>query len=155
MMTPQMRSRHDAAIDNWNRALQTYRASVDLYGRVVEMQHRRGVHRLRTTTAPAALLNVAPPLPSPPALDELTAREREVALLIARGFSNHQIAQALVITDGTTANHVGHIMAKLGVANRIGVAAAVFAQGTGTDPPSSVEPIPLITRFTATANAKS
>jgi DNA-binding NarL/FixJ family response regulator len=60
-------------------------------------------------------------------MNELTPREREVALLIARGFSNRQIATQLVITQGTAANHVAHIINKLGVTNRASVAATVTA----------------------------
>jgi DNA-binding CsgD family transcriptional regulator len=44
----------------------------------------------------------------------LTQREREIAVLIARGQTNRQIAAELVITEGTVANHVVHILAKLG-----------------------------------------
>jgi DNA-binding CsgD family transcriptional regulator len=42
-------------------------------------------------------------------LTGLTAREVEVLILIARGISNKQIAQRLVITPKTAPNHVGHI----------------------------------------------
>jgi DNA-binding NarL/FixJ family response regulator len=56
----------------------------------------------------------------------LTSRECEVAKLIARGYTNRQIAQALVVTEGTAANHVAHILSKLGVANRTQVAARML-----------------------------
>jgi DNA-binding CsgD family transcriptional regulator len=55
-------------------------------------------------------------------LGELTPREHEVAALIAQGFTNDQIAQRLVVTTGTVANHVAHILAKLGVSSRVHVA---------------------------------
>jgi DNA-binding NarL/FixJ family response regulator len=55
----------------------------------------------------------------------LTTRERDVAMLIARGLTNRQIANELVIGAGTVANHVGHILEKLGCANRAQVAAWV------------------------------
>jgi non-specific serine/threonine protein kinase len=48
----------------------------------------------------------------------LTRREYEVADLVARGLSNQQIAEKLVIARGTAANHVGHILAKLDASNR-------------------------------------
>jgi non-specific serine/threonine protein kinase len=57
----------------------------------------------------------------PPA-PELTAREREVAALLERGLTNRQIAQALVISEGTARIHVQHVLAKLGVSSRAQVA---------------------------------
>ena len=53
----------------------------------------------------------------------LTAREREVAVLIARGLTNRQIAEALVISERTADTHVGNILGKLGLATRAQVAA--------------------------------
>ncbi len=55
-------------------------------------------------------------------LGELTPREREVAALIANGMSNDEIAQRLVLTSGTVANHVAHILAKSGLRSRVQVA---------------------------------
>jgi DNA-binding NarL/FixJ family response regulator len=52
----------------------------------------------------------------------LGPRELEVAALIARGYSNAQIAQILPLTSGTIANHVRAIKAKLGVGSRQEVA---------------------------------
>jgi len=52
----------------------------------------------------------------------LTRREQEVAALIARGLTNRQIAEHLVITEGTAANHVVHILNKLGYSSRTQVA---------------------------------
>jgi DNA-binding NarL/FixJ family response regulator len=48
----------------------------------------------------------------------LTRREREVAALVARGATNRQIAEALVLTEGTAANHVRRILLKLGLESR-------------------------------------
>ncbi len=50
--------------------------------------------------------------------DELTAREREVAALIARGRSNGEIADELVVSKRTIEKHIAHIIMKLGVTNR-------------------------------------
>ena len=50
------------------------------------------------------------------ALDELTAREREVLALLAEGLSNHAIAQRLVVTDRTVEAHVKQIFQKLDLA---------------------------------------
>jgi DNA-binding NarL/FixJ family response regulator len=59
----------------------------------------------------------------------LTRRERDVASLIARGQTNRQIAATLVITEGTVANHVVHILAKLGYNARSQI--AVWAANNG------------------------
>jgi DNA-binding NarL/FixJ family response regulator len=55
----------------------------------------------------------------------LTPREVEVLRLVARGLSNKQIAERLVITRKTASNHVEHIYAKAGVSNR--AQASLFA----------------------------
>jgi DNA-binding CsgD family transcriptional regulator len=52
----------------------------------------------------------------------LTPREREVALLLARGLTNRQIADNLVITERTVAAHVEHLLGKLGFTSRTQVA---------------------------------
>jgi predicted ATPase/class 3 adenylate cyclase/DNA-binding CsgD family transcriptional regulator/Tfp pilus assembly protein PilF len=59
----------------------------------------------------------------------LTARQREVACLIAQARTNRQIAEALVITEGTAANHVVHILNKLGFNSRIQIAAWAVSHG--------------------------
>ena len=59
----------------------------------------------------------------------LTAREVEVLGLLARGHSNREIAQRLVVTPKTAANHVEHIYAKLGVSSR--AAATLYATQHG------------------------
>jgi len=62
----------------------------------------------------------------------LTAREIEVLILLARGMSNKQIAERLVITPKTAGNHVEHIYAKIDASNR--AAAAMFAVQHGLFP---------------------
>jgi DNA-binding NarL/FixJ family response regulator len=52
---------------------------------------------------------------------ELTPRERQVAELIARGYTNPQIASELTITRETTKTHVSNILSKLGVSSRVEV----------------------------------
>ncbi len=59
----------------------------------------------------------------------LTAREREVAELVALGRSNREIAEQLVLSDRTVGNHVQHILTKLGFGNRSQIAAWVAARG--------------------------
>ncbi|MFE3545900.1 ATP-binding protein [Nocardia sp. NPDC059177] len=55
----------------------------------------------------------------------LTPRERQVAGLVARGLTNHEIAATLVLSDRTAQNHVQHILTKLGFATRSQIAAWV------------------------------
>jgi DNA-binding CsgD family transcriptional regulator len=57
-----------------------------------------------------------------PPLATLTPREREVAVLVAEGLSNAEIAERLALTPGTIGNHLGNIMRKLGARNRVQVA---------------------------------
>ena len=66
------------------------------------------------------------------ALAGLTAREVEVLILLARGLSNKQIAERLVITPKTAGNHVEHIYAKIDASSR--AAAAMFAVQHGLLP---------------------
>jgi DNA-binding NarL/FixJ family response regulator len=65
----------------------------------------------------------------PPGLDELTAREREVLAEVGSGLSNPEIAASLHISEATVKTHVGHIMAKLSLRDRIQV--VVYAYETG------------------------
>lgn len=65
----------------------------------------------------------------PDQVGTLTHREREVLMLIARGQSNKRIALELGISEKTVKAHVGHLLAKLGVADRTQAALLAVRQG--------------------------
>ncbi len=80
-----------------------------------------GQSLLDETIAKQAMERVAQQAPG----SELTEREREVLALVARGYTNKQIADALYVTEKTARNHVSHILEKLGLSRRS--EAAVYA----------------------------
>ena len=93
----------------------------------------RGDALLDPSVTPAVLARFAD-LPTPKAdlatkLDELTPREREVMLLLARGLSNAEIAGQLVVSEGTVKTHVARVLMKLGLRDRI--QAVIFGYESG------------------------
>jgi DNA-binding NarL/FixJ family response regulator len=77
-------------------------------------------------------------LMTPEGLDELTEREREVLLLVARGLSNHEIAQKLYLSEGTVKTHVKHVFAKLALRDR--AQAVILAYEGGLIEPGTTAP---------------
>jgi DNA-binding NarL/FixJ family response regulator len=77
----------------------------------------RGVNAAMPAVRPLTPLRIAKD-----AAGGLTAREREVAIQVARGLTNRRIAEALSISEETAAVHVKHILAKLDVASRTEIA---------------------------------
>ncbi|RFU86349.1 DNA-binding response regulator [Streptomyces triticagri] len=99
----------------------------------------RAVHSGDAVVAPSTtrrlLDRFAPMLPQTGAgpqhkeLERLTDREREVMVLVAQGLSNGEIAARLVLSEATVKTHVGRILTKLGLRDRVQVVVLAYETG--------------------------
>jgi DNA-binding NarL/FixJ family response regulator len=99
----------------------------------------RVTRRLLEEYAQVFVLSAAQRADRYPRLSSLTEREGEVLTAVARGLSNAEISAALHVSETTVKSHVGRILAKLGLRDRIQIVVLAYEAGIvrpGTRPPS-------------------
>ncbi|MGW4102534.1 response regulator [Streptomyces sp. NPDC004976] len=91
----------------------------------------RAAARGRTVLSPAVASRLVSAVRTPvaPGDEPLSAREREVLGLVARGTSNREIARELFISEATVKTHLSHIYAKLGARDRAAAVAVAYDRG--------------------------
>lgn len=85
------------------------------------------------------------PRPLPPAVEALSGREREILVGLARGRTNRELAEDLIVSEATVKTHVSNLLTKLGVRSRVQAVvvayeAGVVRPGTQERPPRSPRP---------------
>jgi NarL family two-component system response regulator LiaR len=95
----------------------------------------RGQSSLHPTIARRLINELQQPPDLPPTKEPLSEREMEILRLVARGLTNQEIAEELVISERTVRTHVSHILEKLHLANR--TQAALYAHREGLASPNS------------------
>jgi two-component system, NarL family, response regulator LiaR len=89
----------------------------------------RGETSLHPTIARKLIQEINQPSDLPPSDEPLTEREVEVLRLVARGLSNQEIADELVVSERTVRTHVSNILSKLHLANRTQAALYALKEG--------------------------
>ncbi|MFI0964838.1 response regulator [Streptomyces sp. NPDC021080] len=83
----------------------------------------------RTVLSPAVASRLVSAVRAPASAESLSAREREVLVLVARGTSNREIARELFISEATVKTHLTHVYGKLGVKDRAAAVATAYERG--------------------------
>ncbi|MGW1065621.1 response regulator [Streptomyces aureus] len=83
----------------------------------------------RTVLSPAIASRLVSAVRAPAPAESLSAREREVLVLVAKGTSNREIARELFISEATVKTHLTHVYAKLGVKDRAAAVATAYERG--------------------------
>ena len=89
----------------------------------------RGEASLHPSIARRLIQELSQPTTLPPTLEPLTEREMEVLRLVAKGYSNEEIGDALVVSERTARGHVSSILSKLHLANRTQAALYALREG--------------------------
>jgi len=89
----------------------------------------RGEASLHPSIARRLIQELTQPTPLPPTQEPLTEREMEVLRLVAKGYSNEEIGDALVVSERTARGHVSSILSKLHLANRTQAALYALREG--------------------------
>lgn len=108
----------------------------DLFQAVRDVYH--GEASLHPMIARKLIRELNQPITLPPADEQLSEREIEVLVLLARGLSNQEIGNRLTISERTVRTHVSNILSKLELANR--TQAALYALREGLTSLDEVEP---------------
>jgi NarL family two-component system response regulator LiaR len=95
--------------------------------------HPDVARRLMTAFTGEAPVQAAKPAALPKELQELTEREREVLEQIARGLTNREIAEKMVISEKTVKTHVSNLLNKLGLEDRTRAAIWALKHGLGSE----------------------
>lgn len=82
-----------------------------------------------TVLSPAVASRIASHVRAPSSNRALSAREREVITLVARGRSNRSVAEELFVSEATVKSHLTHVYEKLGVTDRAGAVAVAYERG--------------------------
>ncbi len=92
----------------------------------------RGEASLHPSIARRLIMELSQPTSLPPTPEPLSERELDVLKLVAKGYSNEEIADALIVSERTARGHVSSILSKLHLANRTQAALYALREGIAT-----------------------